>query len=404
MPASIEVTTNEKSWLKKMIEEKYQLDISDSYSCKKLSEIISEKALLDINYNTIRRTFSVVQTKSKPSSYTLNLLAKTIDFTDFADFKKYIYKFEKDIFNELIHLGFKCKKINHQMMMGFVQDLTSPSWEQVYQLKNVIELCIEVKDFDFLKQVIHLKYNEKNEAFLEKFTVCFQRLYFETRNKNAVLNNFILENIATSEILQRILLQIYVSEDYLNDFWGDWIEAASVGLVYDMEIFRNIILCQKKFNLNLLGEAKELLSKAKNNILSIDQHIHPILLGRVAAWDRILNPTSQNPPLYFNHISSCFNQVCYFVFYYRLIVMYHKNDFPKGIIETIDLNKLPTNLGAFDKRLLNKFYLTSALYYHHLSEFGKAKSALLKFDQNRLDVWEVDWFAHNFKVLNEIYN
>ena len=84
--------------------------------------------------------------------------------------------------------------------------------------------------------------------------------------------------------------------------------------------------------------------------------------------------------------------------------MYHKNDFQKGIMESIDLNKLPPNLGAFDKRLLNKFYLTSALYYHHLSEFEKAKSDLLKFDQNRLDVWEVNWFDKKFKILNEIYN
>jgi hypothetical protein len=404
MPASIEVTNNEKTWLKKMIEEKYQLNISDSYSCKKLSELISEKALLDINYNTIRRVFSVVQSKSKPSTYTLNTLAKSIDFKDFSDFKKDIYKFEKDIFNELIHLSFERKNINHQKLIELVQDLNSPNWEQVYQLKTVIDLCIEIKDFHFLKQVLHLHYDEKNEAFLEKFTVCFQKLYFEAKNRNTLLNNFIIENIATSEILQRILLQIYVSEDYLNDFWGDWLETASVGLVYDMEAFRNILLCQKKFNLNLFDEAKELLIRAENSISGNEQNIHPILLGRIAAWEKILNSNSQDPPLYFKNISNCFNQACYFIFFYRLIVMYHKNDFQKGIMESIDLNKLPPNLGAFDKRLLNKFYLTSALYYHHLSEFEKAKSDLLKFDQNRLDVWEVNWFDEKFKILNEIYN
>ena len=56
------------------------------------------------------------------------------------------------------------------------------------------------------------------------------------------------------------------------------------------------------------------------------------------------------------------------------------------------------------KKLLNKFHLTSALYYHHLSEFEMAKSALLKVDERRLDVWEIDWFYKNFKLLSEIYN
>ena len=91
MPASILVATNEKKWLKKIIEEKFQLDITDSYSCKRLSELLSKDLNLEINYNTIRRIFEVVKTKSNPSVYSLNILAKSIDFKDFEAFKKYIY-------------------------------------------------------------------------------------------------------------------------------------------------------------------------------------------------------------------------------------------------------------------------------------------------------------------------
>jgi hypothetical protein len=403
MPASVLVTIKEKNWLKKILEEKFQQEISDSYSCIRLSNLISEKLNLEINYNTIRRIFDVVKTKNNPSVYSLNLLSKSIDFNDFEDFKKYIYKFDNDIFNELIHLSYERKKIDHQMMMEFVNELTSPNWEQIYQLKNIIDLCIQIQDFNFLKQVLHLQFNIKNEDFSEKFAVCFQVLYFEAKNKNLSVNNFILQNIATSEILQRILLQIYVSEDYLNDFWGDWLEAASVDLVYDMEVFRNILLCQKNFNLKLFDEAKELLTKAKNAVIISKQKIHPILLGRIAAWDIILNANYQNPPLYFNQINNSFDQVCYFVFYYRLINIYQKIEIQKGLLASIDLKELPTTLGAFDKKLLNKFYLTSSLYYHHLAEFEKAKTALLKVDENRLDVWEIDWFDNNFKILNKIY-
>lgn len=404
MPASILVATNEKKWLKKIIEEKFQLDIIDSYSCKRLSELLSKDLNLEINYNTIRRIFEVVKTKSNPSVYSLNILAKSIDFKDFEAFKKYIYKFDNDIFNELIHLSYERKKIDHQMMMELIKDLNSPNWEQIYLIKNVIDLCIQLQDFDFLKQVIHLEYNEGNEEFLEKFTVCFQKLYFESKNKNSAVNNFILQHIATSEILQRILLQVYVSEDYLNDFWGDWLAAASVNLVHDMEVFKSVLLCQKKYNNNLINEAKELFVIAKNAVFNSEQMVHPILLGRIAAWDKILNASSHHPPLYFNQITSSFDQACYFIFYYRLINVYQKPKNQNGILASIDLKKLPGTLGAFDKKLLNKFYLTSSLYYHHLAEFEKAKTALLKVDEHRLDVWEIDWFYKNFKLLSDLYN
>ena len=194
MPASILVATKEKKWLKKIIEEKFQLDITDSYSCKRLSELLSKDLNLEINYNTIRRIFEVVKTKNNPSIYSLNLLSKSIDFKDFEAFKKYIYKFDNDIFNEFIHLSLERKKIDHQLMMEFAKELTTPTWEQIYQLKNIIDLCIQIQDFYFLKQVIHLNYDIKNEEFLEKFTVCFQKLYFETKNKNSAVNNFILQH------------------------------------------------------------------------------------------------------------------------------------------------------------------------------------------------------------------
>lgn len=403
MPASIIVTTIEIKWLKKLIEEKYQLEISDSYSCKKLSEILSKKQNLAINYNTIRRIFNVVQSNNNPSNYSLNILAKSIDFKDFEDFKKYIYKFDKDIFNELILSSFGQNQIQHSMLKKYLKDFTSPNWQEIYQLKNLIDLCIQFQDFDFLKQIIHLDYNENNEEFLEKFTVCFQKLYFESKNKNKAVHNFILQNISTSEILQRILLQVYISENYLNDFWGDWLEEASYDLVYDMEVFKCILLCQKNYNNNQITEAKELLQKAKNAVAISNQYIHPILLGRIAAWEIILNVRIDTPPLYFDCLTTSFEKSCYFIFYNRLLLVYNK-EFHRGMVESINLKSLPLMLGAFDKKLLNKFYLSSALYYHHISAHEKAKLAIQNVDENRLDVWELDWFYKNFKMLREIYN
>jgi hypothetical protein len=171
-----------------------------------------------------------------------------------------------------------------------------------------------------------------------------------------------------------------------------------------MEVFKSILLCQKHYNQQRFDDAKALLAIAKKAVLKAEKNVHPILLGRIAAWETILNSKQDGPPLYFNTISDSFEKICYFIFYYRLKETYNKNTFQEGITESIDLLKLPTKLGAFDKKLLNKFYLTSALYYHHIAAFEKAKTAFLNVDERRLDEWELDWFYKHFKMLKEIYN
>jgi hypothetical protein len=43
----------------------------------------------------------------------------------------------------------------------------------------------------------HEQEKDEESVFLEKFTVCFQRLYFEAKNKNLSVSDFIIQNIAT---------------------------------------------------------------------------------------------------------------------------------------------------------------------------------------------------------------
>lgn len=403
MPASIPITLSEKKWLKNFIEEAFQIKLIDSYSCKLLSELLHKKHHCSINYNTLRRIFDIIPNQNNPSTYSLNLLARAIDFKDYDDFKKHIFKLNTDTLNELILLSFKNNRINHDLMLESIGDISSPNWQEAYQLKNIIDLCIQVKDYPFLKHLFLIKYDKNNEDFLEKFTVCFQSIYIEAFKKNKVLTDFIKNNIPTSEILQRILLQVYISEDHLNDFWGDWLEVSSDDLVDDMGIFRNILLCQKQYNNRETTQAKECLKQAKILAEKSLKKTHPILLGRIAAWETVLGKNAKNNMLYFDQLTSSFDQACFFVFYYRLTSLYSQKPISNSFVENIHVHHLPPTLGAFNKKLISKFYLVRALYFHTQNKLDACKKSLIQVDPNKLDIWETNWYFNHYQELEKLY-
>jgi hypothetical protein len=356
-----------------------------------------------VSYNTLRRLFGIVGSKSKPSEYTLNLLANTIGFTSFNAFKTYIHKFDTDIINELIITFYEQKKIDESLLMPYLENFVSPNWQELYQLKNVIDLCIKTSHYSSLKKIIDIKFNPHTEEFLEKFTVCFQDLYFESENGNKKLNQFILNNIPTSEILQRILIQVYIRENLLHDFWGRWLESATLHLVEDMPVFKNIMLCQKVFEKKEINQARLHLKKAKDYFRKTTHPIHPILIGRMASWEIILNKKAKFAETESAKTETEFGKICFLVFYYRLLFTYSKNNKHLDLIESITISKIPMALGAFDKKIVDKYFLILALHYQSKNLIEKSKEAFIVVDPLRLDAWESDWFSEKYDYLSKRY-
>ena len=83
-------------------------------------------------------------------------------------------------------------------------------------------------------------------------------------------------------------MQVYIRENLLHDFWGTWLENSTLKLVEDMPVFKNTLLCQKLFEKNELNQARIHLKKAKDFFRNTTHPIHPILIGRMAAWEIIL--------------------------------------------------------------------------------------------------------------------
>jgi hypothetical protein len=403
MPASKSISETEKLWLKKLVEEKFNLIIEDSFSCVQLSNKLSSQLNIHINYNTLRRLFGIVDSKVNPSNFTLNEISRALSFNNFQEFVDYINKFDLDLFNELILSGHERRMIEHDEVIKYLNKIQNPNWEETYQIKNIIDYCIKFSDFILLRKIIHLHFNPNTVEFLEKFSLCFQDLYFEARYGNTLINDFIKSNIATSEVLQRILLQIYVREGNLNSFWGEWLELSTVDLVPDMLIFKHILLCQKEFENNNLKIAIEKFEICKKVIKKNKAYIHPILLGRVSAWDLILNKNKKTSVTYFKTLKSSFDKACFIIFLNRLTSIYLPKYASNDLIEYIDLKSMPTSLNAFNKKLLCKFYLTLAYHLHLKNNSNKVKDILIKVDPNRLDKWETEWFYGKYNYLKNIY-
>lgn len=403
MPSSISISKTEKLWLKKLVEEKFNLIIEDSYSCIQLSNKLYNQLNININYNTLRRLFGIVESKGNPSNFTLNEISRALSFNNFQEFVNYINKFDLDLFNELILSGYEQKMIEHDEVINYLNKILNPNWEEAYQIKNIIDFCIKFSDFKLLKKIVHLHFNPNTDEFLEKFALCFQDLYFEARYENSLINDFIKSNIPTSEVLQRILLQIYVREGKLNSFWGEWLELTPINLVPDMLIFKQILLIQKEFENNNINSAIEKFGICKLEIKKSKVYIHPILLGRVSAWDIILNKNKKTSVTFFKKLKSSFDKACFIIFLNRLTSLYLPNNTSSDLIELIDLKSMPTTLNAFNKKLLSKFYLTLAYHFHQKNNSNKVKNILIKVDPNRLDKWETEWFYGKYNYLKNIY-
>ena len=57
---------------------------------------------------------------------------------------------EKDFFNEMLILNRLGNRKDDQIILGIVQQFQMKTWDEVYQFKSIIDLCLEVKNFDLL--------------------------------------------------------------------------------------------------------------------------------------------------------------------------------------------------------------------------------------------------------------
>lgn len=393
MPASVPINFHEKKWLVKIIQDVYGIQVIDAYSCQKLSEELERKAKISISYNTLRRLFGIIKGPTNASRFTLDSLCKGMGYTDFTAFQQAVNQFEKDFFNEMLILNRLGNRKDDQIILGIVQQFQMKTWDEVYQFKSIIDLCLEVKNFDLLTQIFELPFDTNSEDVTWRLYVSFQSIYVQSCQNNEAVIDYIAQLLKTNELAQRILLQLFVEEDCLQGYYGKWLLATSEDLVEDMPVFRNLMLCQRAFELQDMPGAKRHLVWSKK---AFQESMHPNLKGRIAAWDYILESRTDTAHYFFEEIQEFSSKLSFLVFFYRLLEVYQQDLSVFEFIERFEVDDLLINFSFPEKHNLNKMYLLKARYFIQKGNKVEARSAMSQI--NLLYIYSCDKLWVNKQV------
>lgn len=381
MPKSYPISSKEIEWLKSALENKFGLKIEDTHACISLSDLIFKSHKISINYNTFRRLFEIVPNKNAPSLYTLNEISKALDFPDFETLKEVKNKLDKDFIHETLHLFRISKHINPGLLQEIIRSLSMETWESVYQLSTLVELLIQYKQLEYLADFLRREIDENDWDSLFKYYIAFQQIHLAAKLKNRYVIDFVKSQINQSKIIQLILLQLYVEEDDLPGYFGEWVFACHIYLTSDMHLFLNCMKIQYYFQKNDLEKSINYLAELNTQVGQTSFSIHPILLGRISAWNYIL----KNDLAFFNiqvtsNISNL-DKLSIITFFYRLLLTYC--DIKKFVfvdyITKFPLNSIDFHTLDFNKKAeVEIFYLLLSRYQ---LEAGNSKDAADHFQK-----------------------
>jgi hypothetical protein len=381
-----------------LVEKQFDLQIVDSYSCKKLSDELLLNHKTSISYNTLRRIFGIISPKFQSSLYTLNSLVSVLGFTNFRQFQSYIEKYKTDALNEVLIRYKATKSINSNLLFESIQHFNLQSWEEAFQLKLIIDLCIATKHYDLLSKIIQLPLDFKDQEVHHKLYVAYQDIYLNALAGNQVLIDFVAAELPNSIYLQSTILQTYIDEANLVGFYGDWLIAVKTSELLDFILFKNVMLCQKAYLQNQVDIAEKHLSLASKEIKN-KPTAHPILMARIAAWEIILNQKNKNYLTYFAAFSNEFDQINFNLFFYRLLYISNQDISKINLITRTRETQTFSRLSVFEKQIVNKHNLMLALYFDKLGEHSNVVKHMKQVDPRRFDVNDGQWFNEKYEWL-----
>ena len=400
MPASIPVSAQEKEWLKKLIYDKYKIELVDSYACQQLCAAL-EKDHISISYNTIRRLFGIIIGSPDSSRFTLNTFAKSLGFETYTDFQAYVASYNTDYINE-IWMHFRLtNQIEWDQVEDQIKHFTFDTWAEAYQLKSMIELTYELKNWEVLAKILKTSFLISDEAIVHyRLYVAVQMFYLEARKNNQQVIQFIVANANESWIIQSIIFGFYVDEEYLNGFCGDWLEACTSSLATHFTLFRNLLLLQKAVNNQDEINIQYYYQASKN---TYDAAAHPVLQARFAAWTYILDGDDKPFQAFTKDAHSFADTLAFTVFFYRLTYTYGKNITDFDFIERIDIDQIPIAINIHTQHNLNKLYILQAHYWHAKNNRRKARYAIDLLNPKYIISSELDWCNAQIKYLKSVY-
>lgn len=404
MPAPIAIDNNTKEWIKQYLQETYNISVLDAFDCQVLSNAILKAKGATISYSTLRRFFDLVPNTNTQSRYVLNTLAAAVGFKNWELFKQHVENFDSNVINQNIQI-YSCQLANSStVILETVKKLPINSWIGAYQLQNIISLAIDNKDIELLQKVVQLPFEVEKQHVYEHLVIGFQSFYFQSIKNNEAVIKFVKNNIKSSVLLQKCLLQAYVDEKYLNGFFGKWLNAIEDNTLPDLLLFKNLLLCQKSFDRIEIDKANEyfelVLKECKKNF----EIIHPILKARIGVLDLLLNNNIEKLDLYFKSLSNPFDQADFAVIASRLLWTYYDKNKAIVFLEGISIKDFPIVKDFFQKGRYNLLLLTLSIHYILKEDLQQSKDYFKLFNTTTLgyDIVNVDFYLPWIDTLSSI--
>lgn len=402
MPKSVQISEEERAFLRTSIEEKFNVKINSANDCAILSEIIFKEVNILISYNTLRRFFKILPNATFPSLYTVNLLSRLIGFKDFIALRSYRFSLNRDFIHENLHLLDVADEIDENILKEVFPLLNEAHWENIYQIRSLIDLFIKKGRIELISIFLKIEIDENDWETLYKYYVAFQPIHAAAKLNNNALIGFIKDHINESKIIQQVLLQLYVEEDCLEGYYGEWINACSAYLSSDMEIFSTCIRIQFYFIKNDIERSTILLTNLNKQIKKYTNKIHPILLGRIAAWNFIIKNEKTYLERYLINNANLYENISTLTFFYKLVYLYgSKKQFIKFDYITLlqTENLLYTSMSFNLKTELSMYYLMLCRYYVETDSKDLAVQTIRKIDRRYQFSCSANFFNKEYALL-----
>jgi hypothetical protein len=380
MPAPINISIEEKKWIKTYLNDIYGVDVKDSYDCKKLYELINERNNINISLTTLRRFFNLIPDNGFRSLYSMNQLAMAIGFENYQKFKSYVHRFDINLINQNIQLYSLDPNIYSVQLLSTLKNLSFNQWDETFQILSIISLAIKNKD-EYILNFIIQQQNDKSVEFNEKQIIALQEFYFEARKGNDFVIDFIKNSLENSLFLQVNLLQSYVDERNLNTFYGDWLSVSFKKTVPDLLIFKTLLLCQLNFVNAEILTAQQLFKKVSDLKEKANFNLHPILHARICAWNVIFYNDFTHIEDYYKKLENPFEIADFTVILSRLMWEFHSENYIE-ILNQVVIDSFPLHKNYFEKGRYNILLLTLAINYFKQIEYQQATKYFTLFDKS----------------------
>jgi hypothetical protein len=196
------------------------------------------------------------------------------------------------------------------------------------------------------------------------------------------------------------LLQLYVDEDELDGYYGQWLALVSIDLVEDMEMFRNLMLMHQAVQHQQFPVAMKYLDRCNQIYSEQNKYLHPILLGRLAAWNLMLKNDQMLSFSIFKDLSNVKDHLFFLVFFYRLQVIFDRDITVVDLMEKFKFDELSISFSFYEKENLNVYYLLKARYFLQKKRLAEKAKALSKFNPLYKYSCLNDWVDQQLLILN----